>query len=113
MKSLEKLKLSIPKEPKNIQREVKGIVALAEREFGNEMSNFGAWHGNRLQKYLWDEWKQELKSIGFTWQIFLKLLALRTDSALMWYREEKDWKDFIKDTKELIKSPLADKFINK
>jgi len=65
------------------------------------------WSGNRLPKYLWDAWKEELKSSGFTWQRFMRLLRYRTDLGVMWYKGEMPWKDFTENVRALIEGPLG------
>jgi len=60
-----------------------------------------------MPKYLWDEWKGELKPRGFTWQKFLKLLSQRTDAILLWHKGAYTWERFIEETINLIEGPLG------
>ena len=103
------MNLNVPKEPKDIKESIQKIESVTGS--GSNPINwdsFNVWYGNKLPKHLWDEWKDELKPAGFTWQKFLKLLGRRTDAVLLWYKGAYTWEQFIRETVELIKGPLGE-----
>ena len=101
------MKLHVPKEPQHVKdwiRTVEGMNGVPSARW----ENLNVWYGNQLPKYLWEEWKGELKPAGFTWQKFLKLLKHRTDAVLLWYKGAYTWAQFIKETTKLIEGPLGE-----
>ena len=58
-------------------------------------------YGNKLQKYLWNAWKDSLKRKDFTWQKFIKLLKYKTEDILLWIENDIDWDRCMK---KIIKS---------
>lgn len=100
------MKLKIPKEPKEILTQMENIRAQMGPSI-IDWDSFAVWYGNQLPKYLWNEWKEELKQRGFTWQKFLKLLRMRTDTILAWFKGIRKWEDTAKDIINLIESPLG------
>lgn len=71
------------------------------------------WYGNKIPKCFWDQWKDELKPAGFTWQKFMRLLRLRTDNFLMWYRGIITWEELIKTVRELVEGPLGKEMVKR
>jgi len=102
-----KINLSTPKEPIEIKEQIK---AFHQKYPGGSIdwASLNVWFGNQLPKYLWKEWKDKLKSSGFTWQKFLKLLKYRTDAIILWSQDKLKWQNLIKEIKELINSPLGE-----
>jgi SOS regulatory protein LexA len=72
-----------------------------------DLDHYVVWAGNKLPKYLWDAWKQELKTTGLNWQRFMRLLRYRTDLGVMWYKGAISWQEFMRDVIELIQGPLG------
>ncbi len=106
-------KLLVPKEPQEIKKQMK---SLKEKVFTNpdiDWDSFVVWSGNQLPKYLWGEWKDQLKPQGFTWQKFLKLLRYRTDKILLWFRGSLSWEELIKEIIDLIQGPLGQEIAKK
>ena len=101
------MKLHIPKEPKHVKEWIRSMSQVGVRSSGGNWDNLNVWYGNQLPKYLWDEWKNELKPRGLTWQKFLKLLRQRTDAILLWYKGAYTWERFIEETVNLIEGPLG------
>ncbi len=99
--------LYTPKEPKHVKEWIKSVGQGLAKTPGVNWDSLNVWYGNQLPKYLWDEWKNELKPRGFTWQKFLKLLSHRTDAVLLWYKGAYTWEQFIKETTNLIEGPLG------
>lgn len=100
------MKLKISKEPKDILLRMKAI----RKQMGDspiDWDSAAVWYGNQLPQYLWNEWKDELKARGFTWQKFLKLLRMRTDTVLAWFKGIRAWENTAKDIIDLIESPLG------
>src|SRR3989338_2533751 len=106
------MKLSIPKEPKDILERMK-IMRKGMSDSTIDWDSFAVWYMNQLPQYLWHEWKGELNDRGFTWQKFLKLLRMRTDTILGWFKGIRKWEDTAKDIIDLIESPLGEDMARK
>ena len=96
--------LSIPEEPLDLKRR---ILHLKQRS-GIGWDKFALWFGNPLPSYLWRHWKSELRSRGFTWQKFLKLMRFVNRDALLWVNDKITWEEFIKRVVETIEGPLGE-----
>lgn len=102
------MSLHTPKEPEHVREWIKSIErGTSKTPSKMNWDSLNVWYGNQLPKYLWDEWKDELKPRGLTWQKFLKLLRQRTDAILLWYKGAYTWERFIKETINLIEGPLG------
>jgi len=102
-----KLNLSMPKEPVEVKEQIKAFHQ--KYRFNSiDWASLNVWLGNQLPKYLWGEWKDKLKSSGFTWQKFLKLLKYRTDAIILWSQDKLKWENLVKEIKQLINSPLGE-----
>lgn len=101
------MNLSIPNEPKEIKNWIRKIEEMESPTSGINWDTFNVWYGNKVPKYLWNEWKDILKPSGFTWQKFLKLLGRRTDAILLWYKGAYSWEQFVTETIKLIEGPLG------
>ena len=101
------MKLTIPPEPKEIKVFMEKIHKTIYNTPGINWPPAVIWVGNKLPKYFWDHWKTELKSAGFTWQKFMRLMRYRTDNALAWYWSTISWKAFAETVKELIEGPAG------
>ncbi|MDP3729875.1 MAG: hypothetical protein Q8R26_04015 [bacterium] len=101
------MKLQIPKEPKEILAYIRSVNKQMSAGSDINWDSFSVWAANKLPQYLWNEWKGELKPQGFTWQKFLKLLRMRTDTILGWFKGIREWEDTAKDIINLIESPLG------
>lgn len=101
------LNLSQPSEP----REIRDWMLSLEKKMSFEnivyKDTYIVWSGNKLPKYLWDYWKNDLKPLGLTWQKFMKILHHRTDIGVLWYQGKLPWADFIKKISELMDSPIG------
>jgi hypothetical protein len=107
-----KKKLFIPKEPKEVKEWIKSVES---RTGGPDVNwaSLNVWYGNQLPKYLWKEWKGELKSNGFNWQKFLRLLKHRTDKIILWYKGIIKWEELVKEFIDLIEGPLGQNLAKK
>ena len=106
------MKLHVPNEPKDILARMKAV----RQQMGDstiDWDSFSVWHGNQLPQYLWNEWKDELKTRGFNWQKFLKLLRMRTDTILGWFKGIRKWEETANDIIDLIESPLGEDITKK
>lgn len=101
------MKLHVPQEPKHVKEWIQSVERGMSKTPGVKWDSLSVWYGNQLPKYLWDEWKGELKPSGFTWQKFLRLLRHRTDAVLLWYRGAYTWEQFVQETLNLIEGPLG------
>src|SRR3989442_3141711 len=101
------MKLATPAEPKDLRNWMESLRAKQLPDPDIDWDSFIVWAGNKLPKYLWDQWKDNLKPRGFTWQKFMKLLRYRTDISVLWYKGMLPWSDFIKGTVTLIEGPIG------
>ena len=107
------MKLPTPKEPTHVKDYIKSVEGALVKTPGVNWDSLNVWYGNKLPQYLWNEWKDELKPRGLTWQKFLKLLRQRTDAVLLWYKGAYTWERFIKETINLIEGPLGQEIAKK
>lgn len=99
--------LAIPPEPTDLRA---WMLSLKQSTFNDPAINWDAyvvWAGNKLPKYLWDHWKDDLKAQGITWQKFMRILRHRTDVGVMWYQGIMPWPDFVQKIVDLIKGPIG------
>ena len=106
-------KIKIPKEPIELKKRMQKWEYHGSSEPDIYWDSFVVWAGNQLPKYLWREWKGDLTTAGFTWQRFLKLLRFRTDKAILWFRSNLSWNEFMEEIISLINSPIKDRVIKK
>jgi len=106
-----KEKIKIPNEPVELKERMQNWEYQGSSNPDIYWDSFVVWAGNQLPKYLWREWKEDLVTVGFTWQRFLKLLKFRTDKAILWFRDSLSWDEFIKEIISLINSPIRDRVI--
>ncbi len=57
-------------------------------------SKYIVFAGNKLPKYLWDNWSKDLKKMGLKWQDLLQSLSRHAGEALDWIAGRKRWEDF-------------------
>lgn len=83
-------------EPFDIKEFIKKIrEGLGEGE-NLKYDSQAVWSLNKLPKYLWNGWKQELKRRGVGWQMFLRILRLHTIDAIEWaLRGALSWEEFL------------------
>ncbi len=101
------IKLETPKEPHDVKKFMMSLEATGFNGPDIKWDPLIVWYGNKLPKYLWDQWKDRLKPAGFTWQKFMRLLHYRTDISVLWYRGLLPWDKFVEKVKELIKGPIG------
>ena len=88
--------LSIPKEPNDLKDLIKIIRSRLRSGDDIEYDSLAVWSFNRLPKYLWEHWKEELKRKGISWQKFLKILKFHTNDIISWaLRDELNWRDLV------------------
>ncbi len=79
---------------------IKEFIRNVRQNFGStnniDYDSLAVWSFNKLQKFLWDNWKPELKQMGIRWQLFLKILKLHTDDFIKWALYDKmSWDEVI------------------
>lgn len=99
--------LNIPPEPTELRDWMQSLKRTQFNDPTVNGDNYVVWAGNKLPKYLWDHWKDDLKSQGLTWQKFMRILRHRTDVGVLWYQGILPWPDFIQKIAGLIKSPIG------
>jgi len=92
--------LSVPKEPVELKELIRVVRARMGREGSRsdiDYDSLAVWSFNRLPKYLWDQWKNELKGRGITWQKFLRILKLHTLDMIEWaLRDTLTWLELVR-----------------
>ena len=92
---------------------IRSIEQMSSKDPNVKWENLNVWYGLQLPKYLWAEWKDNLKSEGFTWQKFLRLLKHRTDAVLLWYKGAYTWEQLVEKIVELIEGPMGQEIAGK
>ena len=89
--------LPIPDEPEDVKSFIRDVRSRLGPEKNIDWDNLAVWAFNRLPKYLWSVWKEDLKAHGVTWQKFLKILRFHTLDMVDWALYDKlEWQDLIK-----------------
>jgi hypothetical protein len=102
--------LLTPREP----IEIKEFILAARSMLGGAKSeadryidwdSFAVWSFNKLPKYLWSCWKEDLMRRGITWQRFLRILRLRTIDMIEWsLRGSISWEELVRRLEATIDS---------
>lgn len=83
-------------EPTDIKELIKQVREGLDEGENIEYDSQAVWSLNRLPKYLWNGWKEELRSMGVNWQTFLRILKLHTIDAIEWaLRGTITWEEFL------------------
>jgi len=83
-------------ESTNIKELIKQVREGLNEGENVEYDSQAVWSLNRLPKYLWNGWKEELRSMGVDWQTFLRILKLHTIDAIEWaLRDTITWEEFL------------------
>jgi len=102
------LELKIPKEPLEIKELMRTVRARMSKEGGQseiDYDSLAVWSFNRLPKYLWEQWKNDLKEQGITWQNFLRILKLHTLDMIEWaLKDSLQWSDLVRKLENSIKN---------
>lgn len=97
--------LTIPEEPNDIKEMVRGIRRRLGEYDNINYDALAVWSFNRLPKYLWTCWKDDLKVRGITWQKFLKILKLHTLDIVEWaLRDTMSWEEFVNKIEKSIEN---------
>ena len=88
-------------------REIKKLIKEVRKRLGNNTDikndSLAVWSFNRLPKYLWDNWKTELKKSGIKWQEFLKILRIHTNDLIQWaLYDSLKWEELVKRIKRTL-----------
>jgi len=79
------MELPLPDEPRDIKSFIKSIRdSLGGSNPNVDYDSLAVWSFNKLPKYLWETWRDELEKRGITWQKFLRLLSLHTMDLVEW-----------------------------
>jgi len=76
--------LSVPNEPIEIKELIQVVRARLGGDADLDWDSLAVWVFNRLPKYLWNEWGNELRQRGITWQRFLRILRMHTLDMVEW-----------------------------
>jgi hypothetical protein len=97
--------LSVPREPTEIKELILAVRARLGTGDDIEWDSLAVWSFNRLPKYLWLCWKDELKERGITWQRFLRILRLKTADIIAWgLKDSISWEELVKRLEDAINS---------
>jgi hypothetical protein len=94
-----------PKEPTEVKELI--VTVRARLGAGDDINwdSLAVWSFNRLPRYLWSCWEEELKGRGITWQRFLRILKLRTVDIIEWsLRGSISWEELVKRVEATIDS---------
>ena len=78
-----------------------------------DFDTLAVWFGNKIPSYLWKEggWSSQLKSMGYNWQSFLKILSLHKKEMIKWSRNKLSWKELLSKIEETIRDPVFKKIL--
>jgi DNA (cytosine-5)-methyltransferase 1 len=95
-----------PVQPRTITvREALAVRARLGTGDDIDWDSLAVWSFNRLPKYLWLCWKDELKERGITWQRFLRILRLKTADIIAWgLKDSISWEELVKRLEDAINS---------
>jgi hypothetical protein len=97
--------LTIPKEPTEIKEFIKDVRTRLGSSTNIDWDSLAVWSFNKLPGYLWSHWREDLKEKGITWQIFLRILKLRTLDIIEWgLRNSISWNELVKRLEATIES---------
>jgi hypothetical protein len=97
--------LLLPEEPKDIKELIKRVRVISGDEGNIDWDSFSAWAFNRLPKYLWGYWGEELRRKGITWQKFLKIMKLHTSDIVAWaLYDQLEWGEVIRRMERTIET---------
>lgn len=92
--------LPVPREPIELKEFIQIIRSRMSSEDNRSDINYDSlavWSFNKLPKYLWEEWKVDLKRRSITWQTFLRILKLHTIDMIEWaIRNSLTWEKLIR-----------------
>lgn len=106
------IELCVPPESAALKAQAKRLRDLLSGP-GVEWDPPAVWFGNKIPRYLWAHWKNELKPAGFTWQEFPNLLHYRTGGAVLWLDGALSWEAFAQQTINLIRVPAGERLVRK
>lgn len=95
---MDKTIIKPPPEPEAVK---KALRALYEAQGGK--AKYIVFAGNKLPKYLWDHWSEEMHRAGLRWQDLLRSLSKNSEKAMAWITGEASWEELV----EAIISDLA------
>jgi hypothetical protein len=101
-------KLQIPEEPKEIQSRMKAVKNYMNDPI-IDWDGYVVWSGTQhaLPSYLWEQWQDELKPMGWDWQKFTKMMRSKTERMIFWYKGLLSWGKFIDDIFDFINGPYG------
>jgi hypothetical protein len=99
--------LKIFKEPMTLKNALSALRLELEKKTSIDWDSTTVWAGNKLQQYIWENWKKDLMDQGFSWPKFLKLMRFNTDYAILWLYDKVSWEDFLNKIKASIEGPLG------
>jgi len=89
--------LILPEEPKDVKEMIKSVRAMLGGDGNVDYDSLSVWAFNKLPKYLWRYWGNELRQRGITWQKFLKILKLHTSDIVAWaLHDQLGWAELVK-----------------
>jgi len=88
--------LKVPREPVEIKESIREVRTILGGSTNVNWYSLAVW-ASKLPKYLWNEWKDELKLRGITWQKFLRILSTNTLDMIEWALEESmSWSELVR-----------------
>ncbi len=88
--------LDMPPEPEEIKSLIRDVRAGLSPNRDVKLDSIAVWSFNKLPRYLWSYWKDELKKGGLSWQEFLTILKLHTKDIIDWALKNRlTWDEFV------------------
>jgi hypothetical protein len=87
----------VPREPAEIKEGALKMCSDPSWSFleRDRVINLFTLSANYLPKYLWREWKKELKERGIPWQLFLKAISACDHDVVRWVEGILSWEDLV------------------
>ncbi len=104
------MKTSLPEEPVELKKQIITLKSQldADTTTGIDWNSQAVWFRNGIPKHLWQQWKNELQTKGYTWPKFLRIMRYRTDDAILWLHNKQTWKEYVEKVSEALDGPLGD-----
>ena len=99
------------KEPKNLKNALTALREDLDNKVKIKWDSTTVWAGNKIQKYIWENWRNDLLKRGFSWPKFLTLMKFNTDYAILWLYDKISWDDFLTKVRNSITGPLGNTLI--
>lgn len=74
----------MPPKPEEIKSLIRNVRAGLDPNKDVKLNSITVWSFNKLPRYLWSYWEDELRKCDLSWQEFLAILKLYTKDIADW-----------------------------